>query len=128
VNDFSETFCEEPERTFPTRAVLWSVAALLILLAVGWWFWPSAKRLKINHDLRAYSEAVRKSDLEIETRIDLLNQFDVILGEVEQGRCVGMMQWWSVNDCIRDMLEGDVTEDETKLIQRELDQLERRLK
>jgi len=128
VSEYSEKFCEEPERTFPTRAVVWSVAALVILLSLAWFFWPVVTRTIITHDLRQYSTVIREAELDVDAKIRLLDQIDDLEGKIQQGNKTSLWRWYSTDAAIRSLLSREINDEEVRLVERELRQVEDRLK
>ena len=110
------------------QITLWT-SLLIVALVVLWWFWPSITRTLAVHDLRQFAATIRKSGLDVEAKIALLDQIDGIEDQLDQGRSLGLFQWRASASAIEEMLEtsGDV-ETVVPLIQRELKQVERRLR
>jgi len=120
MNDFDEKFYEEERSPFP-RWIVWWAVALIVVLLIFWWFWPTISRAVITNDLRHYSTVVRQSDVDVEIKVQLLNQIDDLEGKIQQGHSIGLFRWRSTDAAIRELLTGELSSEDVLLIQRELE-------
>jgi len=98
-----------------------------VILLVLWFSWATIKRAIIAHDLREYATEIRQSDLDVDAKIRLLNQIDDLENELD-GDSIGLLRWRSTDAAVKELLRGEITSDDTRLIERELRQVQDRLK
>ena len=110
------------------QITLWT-SLLVVVLVLAWWFWPTITRAVVVHDLRGFAAEIRKSDLDVQVKIALLDQIDAIEDQLDKGRSIGLFQWRASSGAIEEVLARDVAAKEAvPLVQRELKQVERRLR
>ena len=85
-------------------------------------------RAKIAFDLREYATEIRQSKLVVDDKVRLLDQIDELDGRLDEGCSLGLFRWWASNDAVRELIQGDITADEVRLLERELEQVGKRLK
>jgi len=89
--------------------------------------WPSFVASGIRHDLHEYAKAIRGCDQSLSDKERLLDVIDALEVELDNGAMPSMFSWTAHNDAIKAMLDGGITSDEVRLIERELQKVERKL-
>ncbi|MGE3408671.1 MAG: hypothetical protein AB7I37_17765 [Pirellulales bacterium] len=97
------------------------VAALLIAK------WPSFVANGIRHDLHEYAKAIRACDQSLDDKERLLDRIDAVEAQLDDGATPSMFGWTAHDDAIKAMLSDGITPDEVRLIERELQKVERKL-
>ena len=118
--------CYEEEPRSNQKVLTWCI--LVVVLLIAWWNLSSLVRLKVTGDLRYYSMVIRRSDMDVNSKIRLLDKIDATENMASEGRSMGMLGWLSRDTAIREMLEGELSSDDIQLVERELRQVEKRLK
>jgi hypothetical protein len=118
----------DPQRPIRRQAAAWA-SVLAVILVLAWWFWPSITRVVVVHDLRTFSTKIRQSGFHLRAKIEVLDQMDDIEHQLDQGRSIGLLKWRATSSAIEEILADEETVEEVvPLIQRELRQVERRLR
>jgi hypothetical protein len=111
---------DSPEPRFSLAMVVRIAVVALLLLVAGWWFSPTIMRMVIVHDLREYATAIRRSDLDLESKVRVLDQIDSLEDRLQKGRSFGIMQWRFIDTTISELLDGEISSDDLRLVEREL--------
>ena len=96
--------------------------AFILILAVGlaWWNWDWITTRSIYSDLNDYSQSVRRSMLDLETKTKLLDEIDSLRDNRQDGDITSKSRWDDCDAAVRDMCDHGITTDEAVLIAREL--------
>ncbi len=100
---------------------------LLVVVAVLIAKWPSFVAKGIRHDLHEYAKAIRGCDQGLSDKERLLDVIDAVEAQLDSGTMPSMFSWTAHDDAIRAMLSDGITPDEVRLIERELQKIERKL-
>jgi len=100
---------------------------LLLVVIVLIAQWPSLIASGIRHDLHDYAKAIRGCDQRLSDKERLLDVIDAVEVELDNGAMPSMFVWTAHDDAVRAMLSDGITHDEVRLIERELQKVERKL-
>lgn len=100
---------------------------LLVVVALLIAKWPWFVVRGIRHDLHEYAKAIRGCDQRLSDKERLLDVIDAVEARLDNRAIPSMFSWTAHNDAIRAMLDGGITPDEVRLIERELQKVERKL-
>jgi hypothetical protein len=102
----------------------------LVVLVIGctYWNWTSLKNLAFRESLVSYAHTIRQTSCPVERKELLLDRLDDVLDELQVGETVGLLRFLEFYDAIGPLLKDEITSDEQRLVEREIDRLERDLR
>ena len=100
---------------------------LLVVVALLIAKWPSFIASGIRHDLHEYAKAIRGCEQSLSDKERLLDVIDAVEAQLDNGPMPSMFVWMAHDDAVRAMLSDGITHDEVRLIERELQKVERKL-
>jgi hypothetical protein len=108
--------------------VLRAIGAVLLLAVFMLLLrWPALVTFGIRHDLHEYAKTIRASSRSLGEKEKLLDRIDALEKSLDGGAAVSAFGWKPHNDAIRAMLDDGLTADEVRLVERELEKVEREL-
>lgn len=115
-------------RRFVVRLV--QLVAVFVFLAVGvvGWNWSSLKNFVFRQSLVTHANTIRQASCPIDKKELLLDRLDSVMDDLQAGETVGLLRWREFRDAVEPLLKDGITSDEQRLVEREIDRLERDLR
>jgi hypothetical protein len=105
--------------------VEWSVVAAVLLAGAIWHCWPSLQATQTQDDLDFFASAIRRAPCELSIKERLLDRLDAIEDQINKGRLPDYARWLRHDKVIRELLNQGLRHDTGRLIERELQRVER---
>jgi hypothetical protein len=99
-----------------------TVAGLILAVAN----WQTINRWNIGGDLRDYARTVRRSQISVtdkEKLLDVIERLEDRIGDEQ----ISWLDWRRHDDTLRDILRFGIQPEEVRLVERELQRVEKRL-
>ena len=106
------------------------IAVGLASLVVGLmcWNWTPLKNFVFRESLVCHAQSIRQSTCSLSDKELLLDRLDFLMEYLEEGKTVGVVRWIEFSNAIEPLLKDEITSDEQRLVEREIDRLERELR
>ena len=102
-------------------------AVLVVAMGITYMIWPTISAYRIHADLNSYAREVRHSDCPLHEKEALLDRIEAIEDLVDATGSIVPLRWSHTDDAIREMLDGEISSDEVRLIERELRRTEKKM-
>lgn len=111
-----------------TRLIQMTAGVSVVLSLVLILTWPWCQVAIIRFSLHGYAAEVRRANRSLEEKERLLDRIEALDDRLRDGATIGTPRWIEAVGAIRKMLSNGIDPDEVRLIERELQRLERELK
>jgi hypothetical protein len=95
---------------------------------LAFWNWTPLKNFVFRESLVSQANIIRQASCPIQTKEMLLDRLDDVMDELLAGETVGLVRWMEFYDAVQPLLSDGITSDEHRLVEREIDRLERDLR
>lgn len=110
------------------RTIQVVVGLIVVVVGLIAWNWTSLKNFAFRESLVWNAQAIRQSTCPLNDKILLLDRLDFLMEYVDEGKTVGVVRWMEFEQAIEPLLKDEITSDEQRLVEREMDRLERELR
>ena len=86
------------------------------------------KNFAFRESLVSNANTIRQAACPIERKELLLDRLDDVMDELQSGETVGLVRFLEFYGAVKPLLNDDITSDEQRLVEREIDRLERDLR
>jgi len=92
------------------------------------WNWTSIKNFAFRESLVSQANTIRQASCPIDKKELLLDRLDDVMDYLLAGETVGLVRFWEFHNAVEPLLKDGITSDERRLVEREIDRLERDLR
>jgi hypothetical protein len=104
------------------------VGFAVLIVSLTYWNWTSLKQFVFRESLVSQANTIRQASCPIQTKEMLLDRLDDVMDELLAGETVGLVRFLEFYDAVQPLLKDGITSDEQRLLEREIDRLERDLR
>jgi hypothetical protein len=95
---------------------------------LAFWNWTPLKNCVFRESLVSQANIIRQASCPIQAKEMLLDRLDDVMDELLAGETVGLVRFLEFYDAVQPLLEDGITSDEHRLVEKEIDRLERDLR
>lgn len=85
----------------------------------------SIKSVAFRESLITHANIIRQANCPLDRKELLLDRLDNLMDDFEAGETIGLLRWTEFRDAVEPLLKDGITSDEQRLVEREIDRLER---
>ena len=115
-------------RRLVIRAVQMVVGSVVLGVGLVIWNWTPLKNFVFRESLVAHANTIRHASCPINRKELILDRLDDVMDELQSGETVGLVRFLEFYDAVKPLLDDGITSDEQRLVEREIDRLERDLR